>query len=63
MKEYRNAVKAVWAITEAVWLVCHRHHLVIISIIKSRWVDGEMIVRDGREEEGWRELEGILDKK
>ena len=29
----------------------------------SRWVDGEMIVRDGREEEGWRELEGILDKK
>ena len=36
---------------------------IIIVIIKSRWVDGEMIVRDGREEEGWRELEGILDKK
>jgi len=46
VKEYRTAVKAIWAVTEAVW-----------------WVDGEMIVRDGREEEGWRELEGILDKK
>ena len=27
------------------------------------WVGGEMVVRDGREEEGWKELEGILDKK
>ena len=28
-----------------------------------RWVDGEMVVREGREEEGWKELEEILDKK
>ena len=31
-------------------------------IIMFRWVDGELIVREGREEEGWKELENLLDR-